>query len=242
MARYILMDIEGTTTDISFVHQVLFPYSAEHLPRFVQEYSTGHSGNPEVRAVLQSVKETIRMENKQGAETCEPNDEQAVETLLRWIREDRKHTALKTLQGLIWKAGYERGDYRGHVYDDVPAALEQWKKQGIDLGIYSSGSVQAQKLIFGYSTHGDLTPYFSHYFDTHVGGKKEAGSYLKIAEQLNLPPSDILFLSDMEDELDAAAQAGMQIMQLVRKEPVTSKYPTVSSFAELDPTEASILC
>jgi enolase-phosphatase E1 len=238
MARYILMDIEGTTTDISFVHQVLFPYSAENLPRYVRE----HSADPEVRAVLQSVKETICQENNLGAGSPEPDDHQAVETLLRWIREDRKHTALKTLQGLIWKAGYERGDYQGHVYDDVPVALAQWQKQGIGLGIYSSGSVQAQKLIFGYSTHGDLTPCFSHYFDTHVGGKKEAGSYLKIAEQVNLPASGILFLSDMEDELDAAAQAGMQVMQLVRKEPVTSKYPMVSSFAELDPTAAGILC
>ena len=202
MIRFILLDIEGTTTDIDFVHKVLFPYSAERLAGFVAQYADA----PDVQEALQSVQATVQAEENRQLDRAG-----AVETLLRWIREDRKHTALKQLQGLIWKAGFEQGDYQGHVYPDVPVALENWKREGIGLGIYSSGSVQAQRLLFAHSVSGDLTPYFSHYFDTKVGGKKESQSYRNIAEQLQLVPDCILFLSDVAEELEAATKAGMAV-------------------------------
>ena len=236
MPQFILLDIEGTTTDIDFVHNVLFPYSAECLETYVQH----HSADTEVQAALQMVKETVQAEDHQTLDAAD--NAQAVQVLLCWIRDDRKHTALKLLQGLIWKDGFEQKHYQGHVYADVPSALEAWKQQGIGLGIYSSGSVQAQRLLFGHSVAGDLTPYFSHYFDTNVGGKKDPASYVKIAQQLGFPPSDILFLSDAEEELDAAAQAGTQVIQLARKGPIPSKYPQVTSFAEINLAAASMLC
>lgn len=230
--RFILMDIEGTTTDIDFVHQILFPYSAERMENFI----TANLQNPEVRNALDAVKQTIL--NEDGLLL---NDEQAIDTLLRWIADDRKQTALKDLQGLIWKQGFNQGDYQGHVYEDVPPALAQWKEQGIGLGIYSSGSVQAQKLVFGHSVFGDLTPYFAQYFDTTMGGKKEAQSYQKIAETLDLQPEQVLFLSDVEEELDAAHQAGLQTAQLVRPGTDPSEnHPVVHDFSEITLSKARV--
>ncbi|MCE3234289.1 MAG: Enolase-phosphatase [Vampirovibrio sp.] len=232
MIRFILLDIEGTTTDIQFVHKVLFPYSAERLADYVAK----NIANIEVQSALASVRDTVQTEQGRAI-----SDEEAVETLLQWIQDDRKHTALKQLQGLIWKDGFEQGHYHGHVYPEVPKALEAWKQQGIGLGIYSSGSVQAQKLLFGHSVAGDLTPYFSHYFDTNVGGKKESDSYREIARQLALAPGEILFLSDVEAELDAASEAGLQVTQLLRDGQVAgSKYPAITSFEAIQlPLSAS---
>lgn len=208
MVRFILLDIEGTTTDIQFVHRVLFPYSAERLPAYVRD----HAEDEQVRQAIQSVKDTVQQEESRVID-----DAGAIETLLTWIQQDRKHTALKQLQGLIWKEGFEKQHYQGHVYEDVPHALRNWKHMGIELGIYSSGSVQAQKLLFGYSVSGDLTPLFSHYFDTKVGGKREVTSYQNILAELNLHPMEVMFLSDVEAELDAARLAGMKTVQLLRE-------------------------
>jgi enolase-phosphatase E1 len=174
-------------------------------------------------------------------------DEDAIAALLRWIREDRKHTALKQLQGMLWKSGYETGAYQAHVYPDVPPALALWREQGIELGVYSSGSVQAQKLLFRYSTAGDLTPCFSHYFDTRIGGKRDADSYARIAHTLKIQPLDILFLSDIAEELDAAAQAGFQVIQVVRgSETVASSYvssyPVVPDFSAIRLETAGVIC
>ena len=232
MIRFILLDIEGTTTDIDFVHQVLFPYSAERLAQFVQT----HSADPSVQAALADVKATVKDESNQSI-----NDEQAVETLLHWIQTDRKHGALKILQGMIWKTGFEQGDYQGHVYADVPEALERWKQQGLQMGIYSSGSAQAQQLLFKYSCFGDLTSYFSHYFDTQVGGKKEVQSYHNIAQTLQIPAAEILFLSDVPAELDAAKAAGFQVTQLIRSQNAEiSHHPSVTNFAQLLNSPANI--
>lgn len=235
MVRFILTDIEGTTTDIDFVHKVLFPYAAQHLEAFIAE----HHDQAPIQACLQQVKDTIHSEESRTL-----TDAEAVAQLLAWIHADRKHTALKQLQGMIWKQGYESGDYQGHVYPDVLPQLQQWKAQGIGLGIYSSGSVQAQQLLFRHSIAGDLTPYFTHYFDTHIGGKKEPDSYAKIAHQLQLPPLDILFLSDIPEELDAAAQAGLQVIQLVRNPDQTrlSTYTQASTFTDIHLEEASVVC
>lgn len=227
--RFILMDIEGTTTDIRFVHDVLFPYSRDHMRDFV----ISNGDDPAVREALELAAETLRRENPEidGAIA----DPAIVEALLGWIAEDRKHTALKALQGLIWREGYERGHYRGHVYPDVPPMLESWRGQGIGLGIYSSGSVEAQQLLFRYSTHGDLTPYFSHYFDTRIGAKREADAYRRITEALGHAPSDVLFLSDVEAELDAATAVGVKVLLLAREPggaPAGMKYPVVACFSE----------
>lgn len=231
MVRFILLDIEGTTTDINFVHQVLFPYSAERLAQYVKD----HANSCEVQECLDQVKITVLDETSKTI-----SDDAAVEILLHWIQTDRKHGALKTLQGLIWDIGFKQGHYQGHVYPDVPVALERWKQQGLGLGIYSSGSVQAQKLLFGHSIAGDLTPYFSHYFDTQVGGKKEATSYANIAQALQIPPSEILFLSDVAAELDAAHQAGFQVTQLLRTDNmVVGSHPTVTDFSGLLSTTAT---
>lgn len=219
MIRAILTDIEGTTSSLSFVKDVLFPYAREHLPEFVRQ----HDKETEVRALLEQV-------SKEAGRSL--SDEQAIEQLLQWITEDRKVTPLKALQGLIWEAGYRNGDYQGHIYDDAAACLQQWHQQGLRLYVYSSGSVYAQKLLFGHTTLGDLTPLFSGYFDTQIGAKQESGSYCRIAETIGLPASEILFLSDIEAELDAARKAGMKTYWLVREsEPeARAEHGQVNSF------------
>lgn len=223
--RFILLDIEGTTTDIGFVHQVLFPYSEKHLPEFVRD----HADDPAVRDCLDQVKAAV--EEEQGRTI---DDRQVVEQLLAWIREDRKHTALKALQGMIWRSGYESGAYESHIYEDVLPCLKTWRMQGVGLGIYSSGSVEAQKLLFGHTPFGNLNSFFSRYFDTAVGGKRETASYGKIAGSLGLAPGQVLFLSDVEAELDAASGAGLQTVRVNRSgEPWESKHPLVQSFEAL---------
>lgn len=218
MIRAILTDIEGTTSSISFVHEVLFPYAAEHLGDFIRE----HQDEPRVRAELDAVAAESGIE---GMRT-----EVLIDELQRWIREDRKATPLKTLQGLLWQQGYERGELQGHVYQDAADYLCRWHDRGLHLYVYSSGSVQAQKLIFGYSVAGDLTPCFSGYFDTRIGSKKEARSYLNIVETLGVEPATVLFLSDVEAELSAAEEAGMQTCWLLREsEPDVPDQSTGSS-------------
>ncbi len=226
--RCILLDIEGTTTDIDFVHRVLFPYSQENLAAFIDV----HGGDPEVKAALQDVRKTVEQEE---GRLITPKE--AVQVLLRWIAEDRKHTALKTLQGMIWKAGYEQGEYRSHIYPEVPEALARWAAMGLRLAIYSSGSVAAQKLLFRHTVYGDLTGYFKDYFDTTVGGKKEAVSYRQIARRLALQPEEILFLSDVLAELDAAVEAGCRAIQLNRENKATlsTRHPVVETFDAIQP-------
>ena len=152
--------------------------------------------------------------------------------------EDRKSTALKALQGIIWHDGYVNGDFTGHLYPDVLPALEKWKAQGIDLYVYSSGSVAAQKLLFGYSDEGDITHLFSGYFDTHIGAKREVQSYQNIATQTGIVPSQILFLSDIHQELDAAEQAGFRTLQLIRgDDDGASHHHQVHQFDEINPEQ-----
>lgn len=203
--RAILTDIEGTTSSIAFVKDVLFPYARRELPRFVRE----HGGDPEVRRWLDAVA------TEQGG-IC--TDDTLVEVLQGWIDQDRKHTALKALQGMIWDAGYRTADFTAHIYPDAADALREWHDAGLPLYVYSSGSVPAQRLFFGHSDAGDLTPLFSGWFDTGTGGKREAGSYRRIAESLGVPPGDVLFLSDVVEELDAAREAGMQTVLVDRRE------------------------
>lgn len=205
MIRVILTDIEGTTSSISFVHEVLFPYSAEHLEAFVRE---GHDDNLEIWEQLNAVAEQsgIAADDIDGL----------IDVLQQWIQEDRKETSLKALQGMLWEQGYERGDFKGHVYDDASQYLKLWHDRGLRLYVYSSGSVKAQKLIFGFSEAGDLTPFFSGYFDTRVGAKKDSESYRNILGELGVEAESVLFLSDVEAELEAAEEAGMRTAWLVR--------------------------
>jgi len=200
----ILTDIEGTTSSISFVKEVLFPYARNALPGFVQ----AHGQEPQVRQWLDAVATEI------AASACQ--DEVIVETLQGWIDQDRKHTALKALQGMIWDSGYRNGDYTAHMYPEVADVLRGWHARGLPLYVYSSGSVPAQKLFFGFSDAGDLNSLFSGNFDTEVGGKREAGSYAHIAKAINTAPGEILFLSDIVEELDAARDAGLQTVLLDR--------------------------
>ncbi|MDB5372301.1 MAG: Enolase-phosphatase [Belnapia sp.] len=199
MPRLVLTDIEGTTTAIAFVKDRLFPFAAEALDGFLAT----QGGAPEVAALLAEVR------------AAAPGQEPAA-VLRGWMAADSKATPLKSLQGLIWAQGYADGRLHGHLWPDVPGCLRAWAAAGIGLAVYSSGSVGAQRLLFGHSEAGDLTPLFQGFFDTAMGGKREAASYAGIAGRLGLPPADILFLSDVAEELDAAAAAGLGCCQLVR--------------------------
>jgi enolase-phosphatase E1 len=205
MIRAILTDIEGTTSSLSFVKDVLFPYARAYLPDFVR----AHAHEPEVRASLD--------ESRALMGELHAGDERVIAQLLQWIDEDRKITPLKALQGSVWKRGYAAGDFKGHIYEDATAALKAWHARGIALYVYSSGSVPAQKLLFAHTPAGDLTPLFSGYYDTRIGAKVEADSYRRIAADIGFRPDEVLFLSDIQRELDAAREAGMQTWQLVRE-------------------------
>lgn len=219
MIKAVLTDIEGTTSSLSFVKEVLFPYSKNKLRDFVQR----HSDDPQVKRILREVQE------------IEPGD--PVETLLRWVDEDRKITPLKELQGLIWEEGYRSGELKGHIYEDAYEKLKEWHGRGIPIYVYSSGSVKAQKLLFGHTEYGDLNYLFSGYFDTKIGNKKEPESYRRIARELGLKPGEILFLSDNPEEIKAAAKAGMKVVRFARdgeNEPIENfPFPQVRSFYEV---------
>ncbi|MEG3152012.1 acireductone synthase [Sphingomonas sp. ZT3P38] len=196
MPRAILTDIEGTTSSIAFVAETLFPYARARLPAFV-------AAHPDAAApILAEVAAT---------EAGDP-----VATLIRWIDEDRKATPLKTLQGMIWADGYREGAFTGHIYADAAGALRRWHEAGIALYVFSSGSVAAQKLLFGHSDAGDLTPLFSGYFDTTTGPKREAASYAAIAGAIGFDPQDVLFLSDTPEEITAARAARLQALLIDR--------------------------
>jgi methylthioribulose 1-phosphate dehydratase/enolase-phosphatase E1 len=205
--RCILLDIEGTTTSISFVKDTLFPIAKKSIRSYVLE----HEQDEAVATKIAEVKKTMEEEGKK----CEGVND-AIAQLEEWIDQDRKHPSLKYIQGLIWERSYVDGTVKGHVYEDVQPKLKEWKEKGITIAIYSSGSVQAQKLLFGYSADGDLTGYLSNYFDTAIGQKRDPQSYHTIAASLQIPSNDILFLSDIAEELEAAQKAGYQVAQLFR--------------------------
>lgn len=226
--RAVLTDIEGTTSSISFVKEVLFPYARQALPTFIQ----ARGSDPAVRRWLDAVAA------EHGA-VC--SDAVLAELLQGWIDQDRKHTALKALQGILWAEGYRKGDFTAHMYPDATRALRDWHAAGVPLYVYSSGSVPAQRLFFGHSEGGDLTGLISGWFDTQTGGKREAESYTRIAASIRLPPADILFLSDVVEELDAARDAGLATVLVDRREDypqprlaeATHGHPRVESFADV---------
>jgi len=226
MIRYILTDIEGTTTSTSFVYETLFPYFKRHIEAFLSTPVL----LPEVEQQLPAVQQTV---TEEGGGILSIGE--LAHQLVDWTDADRKHPALKAIQGILWRGAYENNEISGHIYPDVPPALEQWQMAGIQMGVYSSGSVEAQHLLFGHSDFGDLTPFFSHYFDTGVGNKREAASYRAIQKIIDWPAAEILFLSDVEAELDAANDAGMQTVQLVRSGTMASeKHVTAIDFAHIN--------
>lgn len=221
VAKAILTDIEGTTSSIRFVKDVLFPYARRRLPAFIET----HADTPELQHWLH--------EAAKEAGWVAASRQEIIDLLISWIDADRKSTALKALQGMIWKDGYESGEYRAHLYPEVAARLRAWRGEGKRLYVYSSGSVPAQQLFFGHSEAGDLTPLFDGYFDTETGGKREAGSYRRIAEAIGLPAPEILFLSDIVEELDAARAAGLATTLLARAPtacPADGTHPCVADF------------
>lgn len=223
MIQTIVTDIEGTTTSIDFVYRVLFPYAREHIGKFL----TKRWEDPDVRPLLEDVVQ---------AEGAAFSVSEVRGIVQRWMAEDRKETLLKAIQGLIWAEGYAKGDLCGHVYPDVPVCLRRWHDRGMTLHVYSSGSEYAQRLIFSNTEFGDLTPLFSSYFDTRVGSKRDVESYKMILNRLARPAHEVLFLSDVGQELDAARMAGLQTCQLVRDARTghTDSHPLARNFLEVE--------
>lgn len=228
----VLTDIEGTTTDVAFVHDVLFPYARRTLPELVR----ARASEPEIAAALGAARA------RAGAPAL--SLEETIELLLRWIAEDRKETSLKALQGIAWEKGYASGELVSPIHPDAVTALRAWHAAGHVLAVYSSGSEHAQRLLFAHSDAGDLTPLFTAYFDTRIGAKGERASYARIAERLGAPPAGVLFLSDTPAEIAAARAAGCRVVRVDRGRPLASP-PTsedgvavTGSFAWIDPAAA----
>lgn len=225
MIRCVLTDIEGTTSSIEFVHKVLFPYARHHIGEFLLRTQD---------ATAKQYVQKIWTNEFGNLAATEPDLDAVINLLLTWIDRDLKHPLLKALQGMIWKAGYESGAYLGHVYPDVLDAFKAWHLQNIKVAIFSSGSIQAQKLLFAHSEAGNLTSMISEYFDTDTGNKRESQSYTKIGKQLLIPSDEILFLSDIKEELDAAALSGMHTIQLLREPlPCVGEHKTAKTFQDV---------
>ena len=214
--KAVLLDIEGTTCPVPFVSQVLFPYARERLDGFLR--SEGQK--PEIAALIQAIDGAMMSDDAvtEGTSRTTPTHVERVRFLQSLIDHDRKLSALKELQGLIWDQGYTSGALQCPLFDDVAPALRAWRNNGLLLAVYSSGSVKAQKLLYRHSTDGDLSDLFSHWFDTTTGPKGEVASYTTIAAELGMAPASILFVSDARSELDAARSAGMAIRFSVRPE------------------------
>jgi enolase-phosphatase E1 len=237
---HILLDIEGTTCPVRFVSETLFPYAGEHLESFLQENQAAEN----VRRLVQDVQSSWRQDADTEAQkllACQSKDNEVVPYLQWLIRSDRKLTALKDLQGLIWEKGYQTGKLQGPLFRDVAPALQRWQNEGLTLAVYSSGSIQAQQLIYAYSNSGDLRHFFQHWFDTKTGSKLVASSYRSIGDAMAVDHNLILFISDAIDELEAAREAGLQVLHCDRNEEdkanaaaiTKARITSVNSFDEL---------
>jgi enolase-phosphatase E1 len=234
--KTIILDVEGTTTSVSFVYDVLFPYARRNL----KEFLLARMDDDELRHDIDMLEHERADDALKGLDPPAFVSEagavvDSVVSYANWLMDlDRKSTPLKSIQGRIWESGYKSGELKGHVYEDVPRAMKRWRKQGRVVYIYSSGSVVAQKLLFANSEFGDLCKYIAGHFDTGVGHKRQPDSYRRIADQLEQNPADILFVSDTAQELDAARSAGMAVVLIIRdaeqNESATGDYRTISSF------------
>jgi enolase-phosphatase E1 len=237
LPQAVLLDVEGTTTPISFVYEVLFPYARAHMGMFLQ----AHMSDPEVQTQIHEVREEHEADQKSAPVPPVWDEERkldSAERYLLWLmNQDRKSTVLKWLQGRIWTEGYRRGELRGIVFPDVPPAFRSWHRARRKIAIFSSGSVLAQKDLFAHTESGDLTQYIDKYFDTMVGAKQSYTSYTQIAAQLGEAPEDILFVSDVVAELDAALEAGYDTRLCVRPgnrpQPHTDRHRLIHSFDDL---------
>lgn len=228
--RAILLDVEGTATPLDFVHATLFPFARGRVHAYLEEHPE------DTREDVARLAEEHAADLASGATPPPAGDTPgAVTAYVHWLMDqDRKSTALKSLQGKLWESGYRTGGLRGEVYPDAPRAFERWRRRGLRLAIFSSGSVLAQRLIFGYSTAGDLTPHIEAYFDTTTGPKRDASSYRRIAQSLGLPSPAVLFLSDVIAELDAAREGGMRTGLCVRDGPAPdSRHPVLHTFDDV---------
>ncbi len=219
-ARAVLLDVEGTTTPVQFVYEVLFPFARQRVREFIRQQQRSE----EVRAYISSLREEHHADVEKGLDPPAWREGSgdclvdAVTTYVHWLMdEDRKSTTLKSLQGKIWEAGYLGGSLRAPVYSDVSRAFVRWRGQGRGIYIYSSGSVLAQRLLFAHTTSGDLTGFIDGYFDTTTGAKTSADSYSAIGARIRLPAAEVLFISDVVAELDAAREAGMKSALCVRE-------------------------
>jgi enolase-phosphatase E1 len=239
--RWFLLDVEGTTTPVDFVYRILFPYAREHVERFLRE----HRDDLEVREEIQKLRAEHALDVQRGLtppDWLDGSSESCLEPArpyIYWLMDqDRKSTALKALQGRIWEDGYRSGELHGEVYPDVPPALSRWQKRNKNIAIFSSGSILAQKLLFEAIPGGNLTPFLSAHFDTTTGLKVDAESYRRIADALNTDPPQMVFISDVTAELDAAEQSEVQTLLCVRPgraNPAKSRHPVIHSFDEVLP-------
>lgn len=235
--QHVLLDIEGTTCPVSFVGEVLFPYAKQQMPVFL----AAHADNSIVKDLLDQVFDAWDQDVDPEAaalrhEYCKKDTHAAIGYLSWLIEKDRKLTPLKELQGLIWRQGYDQGLLKAPLYPDVPEALGRWKKAGLELSIYSSGSINAQKLLYQHSSYGDLSNLFSHWFDTNIGSKQNKQSYSKIAETLKVAPEQIVFISDRKSELSAAEEAGFKALFSQRRnnpETDNGNYVAIKNYADL---------
>ena len=234
--RVILLDIEGTVSEIAFVHQVLFPYARQKVEGFL----ASHLAQPEIQDVIELMAKDAGAPHASSWCPFPIESPEGIAWLVQqvhaWMDRDAKLTGLKALQGFVWESGYRDGSLRSHIFPEVPECLKRWTELGKTVTIYSSGSRAAQKLLFGHTTAGDLTPWISAYFDTTSGGKRELTSYQTIARQLGVPESSVLFLSDIPEELAAAASAGMSTALVVRpgnRPTDDQKHPRIRSLDEI---------
>jgi len=231
MIRCVLMDIEGTIIPVAFVRDVLFPYAKHRLAAFLQEQHE----EPAVRQWAEVCQDTVTLERGRR-----PAYEELSAILGRWIEEDRKHPGLKGIQGMIWQEGYRTGAFAPELYEEVAPALDHWRRNSLKLALYSSGSEQAQRLLLEHTTDGNLTELFSNFFDTRIGGKTETASYQRIVDHMALRAEEILFLSDIEAELDAAAAAGLQTAHIVRPgTPPGTRHRMYATFDDLSRTDST---
>ena len=221
---YILMDIEGTTSSISFVKDILFPYFLSNIDEINKLANI-----KEVKYAFGQVLRIVKKEENKDITTSE----EVIKQLKKWCEQDLKITPLKTLQGILWQKGYQNGELLGHVYDDVPISLDKWKENGKKMGVFSSGSVNAQKLLFRHSVKGNLSHFFTHHFDTIIGPKRVAETYVLIAKEIALSADRILFLSDVLEELEAADKAGMKTIQIRREDNMQVWKQSAADFSEI---------
>lgn len=238
--KAVLLDIEGTTTPVEFVYEVLFPYARSRLKDFLRERRS------EIASELELLLKEHQRDSEQGLEPppirrdSEAAYLDSMAEYLGWLMDrDRKSTPLKSIQGKIWEAGYLAGELKGQVFDDVPAAFERWGKQNKGIYIFSSGSALAQRLLFAHTNFGDLTRFIGGYFDTEIGSKLSSDSYARIADRIGHRSSEIVFISDSTAELEAALSAGMQVILSVRPgnrpQPNAHIYRAINSFEDLFP-------